>query len=173
MRSRFCKFPIQFNIQFTIEFEQEQEIPFLLQIPSTQRKRPLVSTLNGDSFTSWKYKISLIRILIYLRGWGRGGGGGGGYLQYRWRGGPTYIFGLKIYTLGIFCVKSRKFWRQVFFGCTISGSCSFSDRQYEAPSDTPDCCKYKSLFMCRYLPAGVKNTPTNFGKQKRILKLRY
>ena len=27
--------------------------------------------------------------------------GGGGYSQYTWQGGPMYLFGLKIYTLGI------------------------------------------------------------------------
>ena len=46
------------NIQFTIEFEQNQEIPFLMfssnailttlfPLPSTERTRSLVSTLNG------------------------------------------------------------------------------------------------------------------------------
>ena len=31
-----------------------------------------------------------------------GGGGGGGVLEVYMTGGPTYFFGLKIYTLGIF-----------------------------------------------------------------------
>ena len=56
----------QDNIQFTIESEHNQEIPFLSFSTSIYRKKTFTRlNTKWDSFTPRKYKINLIRTLTY------------------------------------------------------------------------------------------------------------